>query len=44
MNSHYVLIVGGEDHKTGQEDDAENRFAILDRVDAGAIPDDRRSC
>lgn len=24
-----VLIVGGEDHKTGQEDDAENRFANL---------------
>jgi glycine/D-amino acid oxidase-like deaminating enzyme/nitrite reductase/ring-hydroxylating ferredoxin subunit len=25
-----VLIVGGEDHKTGQEDDAYDRFAYLD--------------
>jgi glycine/D-amino acid oxidase-like deaminating enzyme/nitrite reductase/ring-hydroxylating ferredoxin subunit len=25
-----VLIVGGEDHKTGQEDDAERRFAALE--------------
>ncbi len=25
-----ILIVGGEDHKTGQEDDAEERFARLD--------------
>ena len=26
-----VLIVGGEDHKTGQEDDARKRFAALER-------------
>lgn len=26
-----VLIVGGEDHKTGQEDDANRRFGILER-------------
>ena len=26
-----VLIVGGEDHKTGQEDDAERRFAALEQ-------------
>jgi glycine/D-amino acid oxidase-like deaminating enzyme/nitrite reductase/ring-hydroxylating ferredoxin subunit len=26
-----VLIVGGEDHKTGQEDDAKRRFGILER-------------
>jgi glycine/D-amino acid oxidase-like deaminating enzyme/nitrite reductase/ring-hydroxylating ferredoxin subunit len=26
-----VLIVGGEDHKTGQEDDANKRFATLER-------------
>lgn len=27
----YVLIVGGEDHKTGQADDCEKRFAQLER-------------
>jgi glycine/D-amino acid oxidase-like deaminating enzyme/nitrite reductase/ring-hydroxylating ferredoxin subunit len=26
-----ILIVGGEDHKTGQEDDAEDRFRELER-------------
>jgi glycine/D-amino acid oxidase-like deaminating enzyme/nitrite reductase/ring-hydroxylating ferredoxin subunit len=26
-----LLIVGGEDHKTGQEDDADERFAALER-------------
>ncbi|HEY0385631.1 MAG TPA: FAD-dependent oxidoreductase, partial [Pyrinomonadaceae bacterium] len=26
-----VLIVGGEDHKTGQADDANRRFAVLER-------------
>ncbi len=26
-----ILIVGGEDHKTGQEDDAEDRFARLEQ-------------
>ena len=25
-----MLIVGGEDHKTGQEDDADDRFAHLE--------------
>jgi glycine/D-amino acid oxidase-like deaminating enzyme/nitrite reductase/ring-hydroxylating ferredoxin subunit len=29
--AHDVLIVGGEDHKTGQEDDANRRFGILER-------------
>ncbi len=28
--SHDILIVGGEDHKTGQEDDAEERFRCLE--------------
>jgi glycine/D-amino acid oxidase-like deaminating enzyme/nitrite reductase/ring-hydroxylating ferredoxin subunit len=37
-----VLIVGGEDHKTGQEDDASRRFARLeewtrDRFEVGAV-------
>src|SRR3989344_8551345 len=27
---HYVLIVGGEDHKTGQNDDADVRYAKLE--------------
>lgn len=26
-----ILIVGGEDHKTGQEDDAEKRYAALEK-------------
>ena len=30
-NEHDVLIVGGEDHKTGQADDANKRFAALER-------------
>jgi glycine/D-amino acid oxidase-like deaminating enzyme/nitrite reductase/ring-hydroxylating ferredoxin subunit len=30
-NAYDVLIVGGEDHKTGQEDDANRRFGILER-------------
>lgn len=30
-DGHDVLIVGGEDHKTGQADDAEERFARLER-------------
>src|SRR6185295_12200653 len=29
--AHDVLIVGGEDHKTGQQDDANKRFAALER-------------
>jgi glycine/D-amino acid oxidase-like deaminating enzyme/nitrite reductase/ring-hydroxylating ferredoxin subunit len=30
VNAHDVLIVGGEDHKTGQADDADARFARLE--------------
>ena len=30
-NAHGILIVGGEDHKTGQADDANKRFAALER-------------
>jgi len=30
-NAYDVLIVGGEDHKTGQQDDANKRFAALER-------------
>ncbi len=30
-NAHDVLIVGGEDHKTGQQDDPRKRFAALER-------------
>ena len=29
--AHDVLIVGGEDHKTGQQDDANKRFGALER-------------
>lgn len=29
-STHDILIVGGEDHKTGQADDAESRYARLD--------------
>ena len=36
--SHDVLIVGGEDHKTGQADDADERFAPPRGVDARALP------
>ncbi len=32
-----VLIVGGEDHKTGQEDDANRRFGILERWTRTAV-------
>jgi glycine/D-amino acid oxidase-like deaminating enzyme/nitrite reductase/ring-hydroxylating ferredoxin subunit len=31
LDSFDLLIVGGEDHKTGQQDDAEARFANLER-------------
>ncbi len=34
-----VLIVGGEDHRTGQADDTEQRWTRLERVDARAVPD-----
>jgi glycine/D-amino acid oxidase-like deaminating enzyme/nitrite reductase/ring-hydroxylating ferredoxin subunit len=30
-NAYDILIVGGEDHKTGQQDDANKRFAALER-------------
>jgi glycine/D-amino acid oxidase-like deaminating enzyme/nitrite reductase/ring-hydroxylating ferredoxin subunit len=30
-NAYDLLIIGGEDHKTGQEDDANRRFGILER-------------
>jgi glycine/D-amino acid oxidase-like deaminating enzyme/nitrite reductase/ring-hydroxylating ferredoxin subunit len=30
-NAYDVLIVGGEDHKTGQQDDANKRFSALER-------------
>jgi glycine/D-amino acid oxidase-like deaminating enzyme/nitrite reductase/ring-hydroxylating ferredoxin subunit len=30
-NAYDVLIVGGEDHKTGQQDDANKRFGALER-------------
>ena len=33
-----ILIVGGEDHKTGQEDDAEDRFARLESGLANGFP------
>ncbi|CAN5735125.1 FAD-dependent oxidoreductase [soil metagenome] len=33
-----VLIVGGEDHKTGQEDDANRRFGILERWTGKRFP------
>jgi glycine/D-amino acid oxidase-like deaminating enzyme/nitrite reductase/ring-hydroxylating ferredoxin subunit len=33
-----VLIVGGEDHKTGQADDAESRFAKLEEWTAERFP------
>lgn len=42
---HEVLIVGGEDHKTGQEDDGARRFAALEQwarerfPDVGAVTD-----
>ena len=31
QGDHDLLVVGGEDHKTGQEDDTESRFAALER-------------
>ncbi len=34
-----VLIVGGEDHKTGQEDDANKRFARAGALDASSLSD-----
>ena len=30
LGDHDVLMVGGEDHKTGQEDDAERRYSALE--------------
>jgi glycine/D-amino acid oxidase-like deaminating enzyme/nitrite reductase/ring-hydroxylating ferredoxin subunit len=37
-SSHDILIVGGEDHKTGQEDDANERFAALERWSRTLFP------
>ena len=36
--SHELLIVGGEDHKTGHEDDGESRFAALERWARARFP------
>ena len=33
-----MLIVGGEDHKTGQEDDANKRFGALERWTRDRFP------
>ena len=38
QNEHDVLIVGGEDHKTGQADDANKRFAALERWTRARFP------
>ena len=37
-----VLIVGGEDHKTGQADDAEERLARLEAWTRERFPDGAR--
>ncbi|HEX2068615.1 MAG TPA: FAD-dependent oxidoreductase [Actinomycetota bacterium] len=33
-----ILIVGGEDHKTGQEDDGQDRFGLLERWTKDRFP------
>jgi glycine/D-amino acid oxidase-like deaminating enzyme/nitrite reductase/ring-hydroxylating ferredoxin subunit len=38
MPGHDVLIVGGEDHKTGQSDETEERFAALERWTRDRFP------
>ena len=38
-NSHDVLIVGGEDHKTGQANDGEERFARLEQWTRERFPE-----
>lgn len=37
--THMLLIVGGEDHKTGQADDAERRYAQLERWTKERFPE-----
>ncbi len=37
-NAHDLLIVGGEDHKTGQADDADERYARLDEWTRARFP------
>jgi glycine/D-amino acid oxidase-like deaminating enzyme/nitrite reductase/ring-hydroxylating ferredoxin subunit len=37
-NAYDILIVGGEDHKTGQKDDASRRFAALERWTTHRFP------
>lgn len=37
-DAHDLLIVGGEDHKTGQKDDANRRFGILERWTRARFP------
>lgn len=37
-DTHDYLIVGGEDHRTGQENDAEVRFALLESWARGRFP------
>ncbi|HMG75861.1 MAG TPA: FAD-dependent oxidoreductase [Pyrinomonadaceae bacterium] len=37
-DGHDVLISGGEDHKSGQKDDANRRFAALERWTRGRFP------
>lgn len=38
-NNHDVLIVGGEDHKTGQENDGNERYARLERWTRERFPE-----
>ncbi|MGI9246215.1 MAG: FAD-dependent oxidoreductase, partial [Steroidobacteraceae bacterium] len=38
-DTHDVLIVGGEDHKTGEEDDMARRFAALEQWSRGRFPE-----
>ena len=42
MDSHDVLIVGGEDHKTGQADDAPERFRRLEEWTRKRFPQVQR--
>ena len=39
-STHDLLIVGGEDHKTGQADDIDQRHPRLEALGARAFPDD----
>jgi glycine/D-amino acid oxidase-like deaminating enzyme/nitrite reductase/ring-hydroxylating ferredoxin subunit len=38
MGDHDLLIVGGEDHKTGHHDDAEQRFARIEQCARQRVP------